>query len=158
MAIALAATHLAENIKNLALTNPAFTAARHLKSGIVKFQQLHWRQTSNYTNKNPAFIVVAKHLACKYQKSSIPKFRQLHWRQHTFKNPVFTVAAKDLLKIHSSKLYPALPNCSNYPGGNTLGRHRMAWHGAASTFQKRKTLTLLQIEIKKEKCHMWHLQ
>jgi hypothetical protein len=109
-------------------------------------------------NNNPAFIVVAKHLACKYQKSSIPKFRQLHWRQHTFKNPVFTVAAKDLLKIHSSKLYPALPNCSNYPGGNTLRRHRIAWHGAASTFQKRKTLTLLQIEIKKEKCHMWHLQ
>ena len=60
MAIALAATHLAENIKNLALTNPAFTAARHLKSGIVKFQQLHWRQT---LIKNPVFTVAAKDLA-----------------------------------------------------------------------------------------------
>jgi len=41
MAIALVATHFAENIKNLALTNPAFTMARHLKS---EFQQLHWQQ------------------------------------------------------------------------------------------------------------------
>jgi hypothetical protein len=46
--ITLAAKHLVENIKNLALTNLAFTVASHIagitKSGNAKFSQLPWRQ------------------------------------------------------------------------------------------------------------------
>jgi len=46
--LTLTAKYLDENIKNLAFTNPTYTAASHFsritKSGNAKFQQLHWQQ------------------------------------------------------------------------------------------------------------------
>jgi len=44
------AKHIDENIKNPALTNPAFIGASHFtripKSGNAKFQQLYWWQNN----------------------------------------------------------------------------------------------------------------
>jgi len=49
-ALTLAAKQLSENIKNLALTNLAFTGGSHFaqipKSSNAKFWQLHWQQNN----------------------------------------------------------------------------------------------------------------
>ena len=118
--------------------------------------------------------MAAKHLACKYQKPSIPKFWELHWRQHTLKNPVFIVAAKDLwqrqqktywkftVASHLARITISVITLAATHWGsmgrqcicvpchpNTLLPH--ATPNIQHAHTKRKTLTLLQIEIKKEK-------
>jgi hypothetical protein len=67
-----------------------------------------------------------------------------NYQKSPFPNLTFTLAA-----ITTSKMPKfSIPKLCIYTSSKTK---QPAWHGAASTFQKRKTLTLLQIEIKKEK-------
>jgi hypothetical protein len=74
-----------------------------------------------------------------------------NYQKSPFPNLTFTLAATTTSRMPKS----SIPKLCIYTSSKTK---QPAWHGAASTFQKRKTLTLLQIEIKKEKWPWGHLQ